>query len=60
METALRQRCAEAEAAAKGAVERERIAAYAEATNDEHPAHRAGDLAPPVFAIVPVDGYSRF
>lgn len=36
------------------AVERERIAAYAEATNDEHPAHRAGDLAPPVFAIVPV------
>lgn len=35
-------------------VERERIAAYAEATNDEHPAHRAGDLAPPVFAIVPI------
>jgi acyl dehydratase len=34
-------------------VARERIAAYAEATNDEHPAHRAGDLAPPVFAIVP-------
>lgn len=36
------------------AVERERIVAYAEATNDEHPAHRAGDIAPPVFAIVPV------
>jgi acyl dehydratase len=36
------------------AVTRERIAQYAEATNDEHPAHRAGDLAPPVFAIVPV------
>jgi acyl dehydratase len=35
-------------------VTRERIAAYAAATNDEHPAHRAGDLAPPVFAIVPV------
>ncbi len=35
-------------------VTRERIAAYAEATNDEHPAHRAGDLAPPVFAVVPV------
>ena len=35
-------------------VTRERIAAYAEATNDEHPRHRSGDLAPPVFAIVPV------
>lgn len=35
-------------------VTRERIAAYAAATNDEHPAHRAGDIAPPVFAIVPV------
>ncbi len=35
-------------------VERERIVAYAEATNDEHPAHRAGDIAPPVFAILPV------
>lgn len=34
-------------------VERSRIAAYAQATNDEHPAHVAGDLAPPVFAIVP-------
>jgi acyl dehydratase len=35
------------------AVERERIAAYAAATNDSIPAHAAGDLAPPVFAIVP-------
>ncbi len=35
-------------------VTRERVAAYAEATNDEQPAHAAGDLAPPVFAIVPV------
>jgi acyl dehydratase len=34
-------------------VTRERIAAYAAATNDEHPAHRSGDLAPPVFAVVP-------
>ncbi len=32
---------------------RERIAAYAAATNDTIPAHVAGDLAPPVFAIVP-------
>ncbi|AQT78468.1 dehydratase [Mycolicibacterium litorale] len=35
-------------------VSRERIAQYAEATNDPIPAHRAGDVAPPVFAIVPV------
>lgn len=35
-------------------VTRERIAQYAEATNDPIPAHRAGDIAPPVFAIVPV------
>jgi len=35
------------------AVERERIAAYAAATNDPIPAHAAGDMAPPVFAIVP-------
>jgi acyl dehydratase len=34
-------------------VTRERIAAYAEATNDEHPAHLGGELAPPVFAVVP-------
>jgi len=35
------------------AVERERIAAYAAATNDSIPQHAAGDLAPPVFSIVP-------
>ncbi len=34
-------------------VERDRITAYAEATNDPIAAHAAGDLAPPVFAIVP-------
>lgn len=33
-------------------ITRERIVAYAEATNDEHPAHRSGDLAPPVFGVV--------
>jgi acyl dehydratase len=33
-------------------VTREKIIAYAEATNDEHPAHRSGDLAPPVFGVV--------
>lgn len=32
----------------------DRIAAYAEATNDPIPAHRSGSVAPPVFAIVPV------
>ncbi|MEN4479489.1 MaoC/PaaZ C-terminal domain-containing protein [Mycolicibacterium cosmeticum] len=35
-------------------VTRDRLAAYAAATNDPIPAHRAGDVAPPVFAIVPV------
>src|SRR5215208_2017974 len=35
------------------AVERDRIAAYAAATNDAIAAHAAGELAPPVFAIVP-------
>ncbi|WP_183097533.1 MaoC/PaaZ C-terminal domain-containing protein [Nocardioides pelophilus] len=35
-------------------VTRERIVEYAEATNDPIAAHRAGDVAPPVFAIVPV------
>jgi acyl dehydratase len=35
-------------------VTRERLAKYAAATNDPIPAHRAGDVAPPVFAIVPV------
>ncbi len=35
-------------------VTRERIQAYAAATNDPIAAHQAGDVAPPVFAIVPV------
>jgi acyl dehydratase len=35
-------------------VTRERAIAYARATNDEHPRHLSGELAPPVFAIVPV------
>jgi acyl dehydratase len=34
-------------------VTRERIAAYAAATNDPLPAHASGEVAPPVFAIVP-------
>ena len=34
-------------------VTRERIIEYAEATNDPIEAHRSGELAPPVFAIVP-------
>jgi acyl dehydratase len=34
-------------------VTRERIAAYAAATNDPIPQHAAGDLAPPVFPVVP-------
>lgn len=34
-------------------VTRERIAEYAAATNDPIEAHRSGDIAPPVFAIVP-------
>ncbi|MCW3016824.1 MAG: hypothetical protein JWO02_3916 [Solirubrobacterales bacterium] len=37
-------------------VTRERIVAYAQATNDENPVHLSGDIAPPVFAIVPVFG----
>jgi acyl dehydratase len=37
-------------------VERDRIKAYAEATNDPIAPHAAGDLAPPVFAIVPAFG----
>ncbi|MGW6620587.1 MaoC/PaaZ C-terminal domain-containing protein [Nocardia sp. NPDC055002] len=32
----------------------ERIAEYAAATNDPVPAHRSGQIAPPVFAVVPV------
>ncbi len=35
-------------------VEPERLAAYAAATNDPIPSHLAGEVAPPVFAIVPV------
>lgn len=35
------------------AVEQERIAAYAAATNDPIAQHASGELAPPVFAIVP-------
>ena len=35
-------------------VTRERLAEYAAATNDPIEAHRGGDIAPPVFAIVPV------
>lgn len=35
-------------------VTRERLAEYAQATNDPIPAHLAGDVASPVFAIVPV------
>jgi acyl dehydratase len=37
-------------------VTQERIAEYAAATNDPIAAHRAGDVAPPVFGIVPVFG----
>lgn len=35
-------------------VEAERTKAYAAATNDPIPTHRDGELAPPVFAVVPV------
>ncbi|HEV7535297.1 MAG TPA: MaoC/PaaZ C-terminal domain-containing protein [Acidimicrobiia bacterium] len=35
-------------------VEAPRTIAYAAATNDTNPRHTGGDLAPPVFAIVPV------
>jgi acyl dehydratase len=35
-------------------VEAARIKAYAAATNDPIPQHASGDLAPPVFAVVPV------
>ncbi|WAY21804.1 MaoC/PaaZ C-terminal domain-containing protein [Mycolicibacterium fortuitum] len=35
-------------------VTRERLAEYAAATNDPIPAHRSGEVAAPVFAIVPV------
>jgi acyl dehydratase len=36
------------------AVEAERTKAYAAATNDDNPAYASGDLAPPVFGVVPV------
>src|SRR5437870_9514904 len=36
------------------AVTEERAIAYAKATNDDNPRHLSGELAPPVFAIVPV------
>jgi acyl dehydratase len=35
-------------------VDASRTIAYAAATNDPVPAHRAGEVAPPVFAVVPV------
>ena len=35
-------------------VEGERAKAYAAATNDPTPAHQAGEIAPPIFAVVPV------
>ncbi len=35
-------------------VEAERTKAYAKATNDPIPAHLNGDVAPPVFAVVPI------
>src|SRR6201999_3916413 len=35
-------------------VTQERLGEYAAATNDPIEAHRRGDVAPPVFAIVPV------
>jgi acyl dehydratase len=34
-------------------VTREQLIAYAEATNDDIPAHRAGDIASPVFNVAP-------
>ena len=34
-------------------VEQERIASYAAATNDTIPQHASGELAPPVFSVVP-------
>src|SRR5687767_14233859 len=35
-------------------VEAERAKAYAAATNDPNPKYASGELAPPVFAVVPV------
>jgi acyl dehydratase len=37
-------------------IERDRIKAYAAATNDPIAPHAAGDIAPPVFAVVPAFG----
>ena len=34
-------------------VEADRTIAYAKATNDENPRHLSGEVAPPLFAIVP-------
>lgn len=34
-------------------ITREATIAYAEATNDEHPKHLSGEIAPPLFAVVP-------
>ncbi len=36
------------------AVDAEKTIAYAKATNDQNPRHLSGELAPPVFAIVPL------
>ena len=35
-------------------VEADRTKAYAAATNDANPAHASGEVAPPVFAVVPI------
>lgn len=37
-------------------VTKERVIAYAEATNDDIPQHAKGEYAPPVFAVVPAFG----
>ena len=37
-------------------MERDRIKAYAAATNDPFEVHQSGDVAPPVFAVVPAFG----
>jgi N-terminal half of MaoC dehydratase len=36
------------------AVEADRTVAYAAATNDPNPRYQSGELAPPVFGVVPV------
>ncbi len=35
-------------------VEAAQLAAYAAATNDEHPPHVSGEVSPPAFAVVPI------